>query len=115
MTNRITSPVASRPDRASRSERPGCDRLSGSAACRSSAALDTASQFPPVQLPVPALLSSGLHPLLTLSQVANLLRVSDKTIRRWMLSKRLPHVRLGRVVRFRQDELLRWIEARREV
>jgi excisionase family DNA binding protein len=55
-----------------------------------------------------------LH-LLTLPEVAELLRVSDKTVRRWMLSKRLPHVRLGRVVRFRQDELLRWIEARKEV
>jgi len=56
-----------------------------------------------------------VQPLLTLSQVADLLRVSEKTIRRWMLSKRLPYMRLGRVVRFQQDELLRWIEARREV
>jgi excisionase family DNA binding protein len=56
-----------------------------------------------------------LQPLLTIEQVADLLQVSEKTVRRLMLSKRLPHVRLGRVVRFRQDELLRWIEARKEV
>lgn len=59
--------------------------------------------------------ASRLRPLLSLDDVANFLGVSQKTVRRWMLSKRLPHVRLGRVVRFRQDELLRWIEARREV
>jgi len=53
--------------------------------------------------------------LLTLQQVAEYLSVSPKTVRRWLSGKRLPHVRLGRVLRFRQDEVLRWIEARKEV
>ena len=51
--------------------------------------------------------------LLTLLEVAEYLGVSAKTVRR-LLRRGLPCVRLGRVVRFRQADLLRFVEARKE-
>jgi excisionase family DNA binding protein len=54
-----------------------------------------------------------LDPLLTLDEVAAFLTVSPRTVRR-LLAHGLPCVRLGRVVRFRQADLLRFVEARKE-
>lgn len=51
--------------------------------------------------------------LLTLAEVASYLGVSPKTVRRFV-GCGLPCVRLGRVVRFRQADLLRFVEARKE-
>ena len=51
--------------------------------------------------------------LLTLPEVAVFLSVSPKTVRR-LVGRGLPCVRLGRVVRFRQADLLRFVEARKE-
>jgi excisionase family DNA binding protein len=126
MNDQIQSPVSNRPDRTSRSECLGRDGLSDSSARQNVRAVQatapdafgpdsSTSLLPPAIPSGRASLASALQPLLTIEQVADLLQVSEKTVRRLMLSKRLPHVRLGRVVRFRQDELLRWIEARKEV
>jgi excisionase family DNA binding protein len=51
--------------------------------------------------------------LLTVEQVAVHLGVSPKTVRR-LMRRGLPSVRLGRLVRFEQRDLLRWVEARKE-
>ena len=63
----------------------------------------------------PAEVGRDLGPprLLTLPEVAVFLSVSPKTVRR-LGSRCLPCVRLGRVVRFRQADLLRFVEARKE-
>jgi len=55
----------------------------------------------------------GLARLLTLAEVADFLSVSPKTVRR-LIARGLPCVRLGRVVRFRPADLLRFVEARKE-
>jgi len=55
----------------------------------------------------------SLSRLLTLAEVADFLSVSPKTVRR-LIGRGLPCVRLGRVVRFRQADLLRFVEARKE-
>lgn len=55
----------------------------------------------------------ALPRLLTLSEVAEYLCVSPKTVRR-LVRRGLPCVRLGRVVRFRPADLLRFVEARKE-
>ena len=55
----------------------------------------------------------ALPRLLTLPEVAEFLSVSPKTVRR-LIGRGLPCVRLGRVVRFRQADLLRFVEARKE-
>ena len=57
--------------------------------------------------------TAALHPLLTIEQVADVLSVSPKTVRR-LIGRGLPCVRLGRVVRFQQADLLRFVEARKE-
>jgi excisionase family DNA binding protein len=51
--------------------------------------------------------------LLTIEQVAEFLGVSPKTVRR-LMRRGLPSVRFGRLVRFEQRDLLRWVEARKE-
>lgn len=51
--------------------------------------------------------------LLTIDQVAEFLGVSPKTVRR-LMRRGLPSVRFGRLVRFEQRDLLRWVEARKE-
>lgn len=51
--------------------------------------------------------------LLTIHDVAEYLSVSPKTVQR-LVRRGLPCVRLGRVVRFRPADLLRFVEARKE-
>ena len=47
---------------------------------------------------------------LTPAQVAELLQVSSKTVSRWALEDAsMPVLRLGRVVRFPREELMRWM------
>lgn len=51
-----------------------------------------------------------MEQLLTRKQVAAYLSVSDRTVRRL----RLPTVRIGRLVRYRLADVVRWVEARKE-
>ncbi|MEX0701311.1 MAG: helix-turn-helix domain-containing protein [Planctomycetales bacterium] len=51
-------------------------------------------------------------PLLTAPEVARLLRLSDRTVRRLDSAGRLPRgLRIGGSKRWRRDELLAWIAA----
>ena len=52
--------------------------------------------------------------LLTLPEVADLLRLSEKTVRRLVAARRMPCVRLGRQLRFVQSDIVRWVSARKE-
>ena len=52
--------------------------------------------------------------LLTPKEVAEMLRVSVKTVYSWVNSGRIPYYKLaGSVVRFKEDEILKWIEESR--
>lgn len=51
--------------------------------------------------------------LLTLPEVAAYLSVSPKSVRRLVASGRLPHYRLGRVLRFDPADVSRWLTARK--
>lgn len=53
---------------------------------------------------------------LTPAQVAEMLQVSQKTVSRWGLQDAsMPCIRLpGRVVRFEEGALLRWLERKRQ-
>jgi excisionase family DNA binding protein len=52
--------------------------------------------------------------LLTAREVAGLLGLSTSTVLDWWEAGKLPGFRLnGRVVRFRRDEILAWLEAQR--
>jgi excisionase family DNA binding protein len=48
------------------------------------------------------------------AQVAELLNVAESTIRKWVHYGFIPHVKLGRAVRFREKEIEAWIEERAE-
>ena len=56
---------------------------------------------------------AGLAPLLTVREAADVLRVSERTL--WTLthSGELPAVRVGRSVRYDQNDLASWIESRK--
>jgi len=48
--------------------------------------------------------------LLDYGRAAALLTVQPAALRRWVFQRRIPHLRLGpRTVRFRRNELLRWL------
>lgn len=52
---------------------------------------------------------ASLAPLLTDRDVATLLVVRPDTVRRWAARGELPSVRLGRLLRFRAEDVDRWI------
>jgi excisionase family DNA binding protein len=54
-----------------------------------------------------------IESLLTTAELADLLKVSQKQIRRYMDQESLPCIRLGRLVRFSPADVARWLEARR--
>ena len=60
------------------------------------------------------MVSPEREPLLTVREVAELLRVAQKTVRRWAVSEGLPSIRLGRVLRFEPGDVSRWLSARKE-
>jgi excisionase family DNA binding protein len=49
--------------------------------------------------------------LLTASEVAELLAVPETWVRETTRAGHLPHVRLGRYVRYERDEILAWVES----
>ena len=51
------------------------------------------------------------EPLLTAGEVADVLRVSTAWVYAETRAQRLPHVRLGRYVRYRRSAILAWIDA----
>jgi excisionase family DNA binding protein len=59
-----------------------------------------------------ALRASKFSPLLTIEQLADLLAVSPKTVRR-LVARGFPHIRLGRVLRFDPADVSRWLTARK--
>ena len=52
--------------------------------------------------------------MLTIAEVAGLLKVSAKTVRRWLDSKQLVGHRLGRQWRISKDDLRTFVRARRQ-
>ena len=52
--------------------------------------------------------------LLTVREVAVLLRLHEKTVYSMVARGELPSIRLGRRVRFSRDDIIRWLSARRE-
>ena len=52
-----------------------------------------------------------MEKLLTAKQVAELLEVKLSTVYDWVSGKRIPYVKLGRLVRFKKPEIFRWVES----
>jgi excisionase family DNA binding protein len=53
----------------------------------------------------------GIDPLLTADEVAVLLQVTKAWVYAETRAKRIPHVSLGRYVRYRRSAILQWIGA----
>ena len=52
--------------------------------------------------------------LLNSAQVAEWLNVKESTIRKWTHYGFIPHVKLGRCVRFQESEIEKWLQERSE-
>ncbi|MEQ8844405.1 MAG: helix-turn-helix domain-containing protein [Phycisphaerales bacterium] len=48
---------------------------------------------------------------MTQAQAAEALAISERTLRTWTRQGRVPHVQMGRMVRYPTDRLLAWLEA----
>lgn len=48
--------------------------------------------------------------LMTAKQVSELIEVQPSTVYQWVHEGLIPYVKLGRCVRFKKDELFRWID-----
>ena len=52
--------------------------------------------------------------LLNTARVAEWLNVRESTIGKWVHYGFIPHVKLGRCVRFRESEIEKWVQAKSE-
>ncbi|MDQ3157300.1 MAG: helix-turn-helix domain-containing protein [Actinomycetota bacterium] len=50
--------------------------------------------------------------LLTVTQLAAYLSVSDKTLRQWVAQNKIPHGRLENNIRFDRDQIQEWLDSR---
>lgn len=55
-------------------------------------------------------IGSLTEPLLNADEAAQLLHVPRSTLYELVRSRRLPHVRLGRSLRFTREQLARWVD-----
>lgn len=62
-------------------------------------------------IPDPGAHRPGVDPLLTAEEVAALLQVTKAWVYAETRAKRIPHVPLGRYVRYRRSAVLQWIAA----
>ena len=51
--------------------------------------------------------------LLTVREVAQWLRVHEKTVYEWAEKRKLPTIRLGKRLRFEVDDITRWLASRK--
>jgi excisionase family DNA binding protein len=52
--------------------------------------------------------------LLTTTEVAKWLKVAESTIRKWVHYGFIPHVKLGRCVRFIREDVEKWLQEQTE-
>jgi len=55
-----------------------------------------------------------MNKLLTTEEIAELLGVRESTIYQWTQQGFIPHVKLGRLVRFREADITKWLDERSE-
>jgi excisionase family DNA binding protein len=55
-----------------------------------------------------------LSTLLDISEVAAILHVSDRHVRRLVFERRIPYIKWGRLLRFDPVDIGRWLDAARQ-
>ena len=74
---------------------------------------DPANPTPPDWMRQAVDLADGLNPVVLItSEAAALLRIDPRHLRRLVRAQRVPHIRLGRELRFRRESLLTWLRDR---
>jgi excisionase family DNA binding protein len=53
----------------------------------------------------------GMETYLTIAELAECIKLSEQTVRRYVLNKTVPYHKIQKVVRFRVSEIEKWIEA----
>jgi len=53
---------------------------------------------------------AGVETYLTANEVADFLRLSEQTIRRYTMKKEIPFHKIGRAVRYKKSEIEQWVE-----
>lgn len=53
-----------------------------------------------------------MEKLLTAKQVSEILEVKPKTVYEWVSRGLVPHVKIGRLVRFKKAEIFHWLESK---
>jgi excisionase family DNA binding protein len=56
---------------------------------------------------------SLLEPLISTKKLAALLDVGEGTVRGWVLHRKIPFHKLGKLVRFRASEVMGWVQCGR--
>jgi excisionase family DNA binding protein len=51
-----------------------------------------------------------MEPYMTVREVAEVLRLSEQTIQRYVLKKEIPYVKIRKVIRFRPADIEKWVE-----
>jgi excisionase family DNA binding protein len=54
-----------------------------------------------------------LQPLLTFKQAAALLGLPENSLRRYIRERKIPYLRIGKLIRFDPVELQAWLDSRR--
>jgi excisionase family DNA binding protein len=52
-----------------------------------------------------------METLLCIEELAGVLKVADQTIRKWVFQKKIPFVKIGKVIRFRPSQIDKWIDS----
>jgi excisionase family DNA binding protein len=52
--------------------------------------------------------------LLTIDQLSEILQVKKATIYSWTFAKKIPHLKIGGALRFREREIVKWMDGQRE-
>jgi len=55
-----------------------------------------------------------MNKLLTAKQLSELLQIDLSTVYLWTHTEFIPCYRIGRSVRFKEDQVMRWLEKRRQ-
>lgn len=53
-----------------------------------------------------------MEKLLTAKQISELLEVSVSAVYDWVSRRQIPYVKLGRLIRFKKNEIFRWVDTR---
>jgi excisionase family DNA binding protein len=51
-----------------------------------------------------------MEPYLTIKELAEILRLSEQTIQRYVLNREIPYLKIRKVIRFRPAEIEAWAE-----